>query len=136
MRHGRRRCEKRRTAPTLYAREFATADDHSNDSFSWDTDGIPFVIDNSVTAIIFSQRRLFTGPLVPTSETLEISEGLTPATKHFGTTKLILTDKNNNHHSYVIPHCVFDTNTPVNILGVTEIGTFFGDNTDAADPLV
>ena len=49
--------------------------------------------------------------------------------------KLILTDDANNHHSYIIPRCVFDPKTPVNILGVPDLGTFFGDNSDATDPL-
>ena len=49
--------------------------------------------------------------------------------------KLILTDETNNHHLYIIPRCVFDPNIPVNILGVPDIGTFFGDNEDSTDPL-
>ena len=48
---------------------------------------------------------------------------------------LILTDDANKHHSYIFPCCVFDPMTPVNILGVPYIGTFFGDNSDATDPL-
>ena len=71
VRHGIRRHEKFRPIPNLYTRSFATADDHSEDSFSWDIYGRPFVIDNSTAAIISSQRKLFTGPLIPTSVTLE-----------------------------------------------------------------
>ena len=66
VQYDRRRREKCRPMPTLYVRAFATADDHSKDYFSWDKDGIPFVIYNSATAIICSQHRLFIGPLVPT----------------------------------------------------------------------
>ena len=84
---------------------------------------------------ISSQRRLFTGPLIPTSVTLETSEGLTTTTKLFGSMKLILTDDANKHQSYIIPCCVFDTKTPVNILGVPDLGTFFGDNADATGTL-
>ena len=71
VRHGIRRCEKCIPMPTMYAREFATEDEQSKDSFLWDTDGIPFVIYNSATVIISSQRRLFTGPLIPALVTLE-----------------------------------------------------------------
>ena len=34
---------------------------------------------------------------------------------------------------YIVPCCVFDPNTPVNILGVPDLGSFFGDNADATD---
>ena len=70
VRHDRRCGEKFRPIPTLYTIVFYTEDDHSEDSFSWATDDIPFVIDNYVIYIIISQRILFIVPLVPTSETL------------------------------------------------------------------
>ena len=70
VQHGIRRRAKFRPIPTLYYRAFATADYHSKYSFSWDTDGITLVIDNSETAIISSHRRLFTGLLTPMSVTL------------------------------------------------------------------
>ena len=54
VQHGIRLHAKWRPMPTPYSRAFATADDYSEDSFLWDTDGIPFVIDNSATAIISS----------------------------------------------------------------------------------
>ena len=85
-------------------------------------DDIPFVIDNSVTAIIYSHLILFTGPVVPTSVTLKTAEDLTNTTKLVVSVKLILTDDANNHHSYVVPRCVCDQNNPVNILGVPALG--------------
>ena len=84
MWNGRLHCTKYRQMPTLYARAFATSDDHIDDSFSWITDSIYFVIDNSVTAIIFSQHRLFTAPLIPTSVNLETTEGLNTTTELVG----------------------------------------------------
>ena len=96
--HGIRRCSKYIPMTTLYDREFATADDHSKDSFLWYIYGTPFVIDNHVTAIIRSQHRLFKGPLIPTSVTLEIAEGITNTTKLVGIMKLILTYDANKHH--------------------------------------
>ena len=113
VRHGILRRAKFIPMPTLYARAFSTADDHIEDSFSLDIDGIPFFIDNSVTAIISSQRILFMGPLIPTSVTLETAEGITTMTKLVGSMKLLLTDDNNNHHPYIIPRCLFDPKTPV-----------------------
>ena len=49
--------------------------------------------------------------------------------------KLIITDDANKHHSYIIPRCVFDPKTPVNILDVPALGIFFDDNADATDTL-
>ena len=49
--------------------------------------------------------------------------------------KLILIDDANKHHSNIITGCVLDPKTPVNILGFPALGTFFGDNADATDPL-
>ena len=88
-----------------------------------------------MTAIISIQRILFKGTLIPTSVTLETSEGLTTKTKLVGSVKLILTDGANKHHLCIIHHCIFYPKTPVNILGVLDIGKLFGDNKDATDPL-
>ena len=120
---------------TLYVRAFATTDDQIKDSFSWDTDSITFVIDNSATEIISSQRILFTGPLIPTTVILETAEGLTTTTKLVGSMKLILTNYYNKHHSYIKSFCVFYPNIPVNIVGVPVLGTFFGDNEYATHPI-
>ena len=49
--------------------------------------------------------------------------------------KLILTDDANKNQSYIISPCVFVPKTPVNILGVPALGTFFGDNADPTDLL-
>ena len=118
---------------TLYVRAFYTADEHSKDSFLWYKDDITFVKDNYATAIIISHRRLFTGPMIPTSVTLKTAEGLTTTTKLVGDKKLILTDDANKHHLYMIPSCEFDPKTSINILGVPALETFFGDNSDAID---
>ena len=135
VRHVIRRHAKCRPIPTLYASAFSTLDDHSEDYFLWDTDGISFVIDNSATAIISSHHIFFTGSLIPKLVTLEASEGLTTTTKLVGSMKLILTDDANKHHSYIIPCSLFYPKTPVNIFGVPALGTFFADNSDATNPI-
>ena len=134
VRYGRRRRTKCIPILNLYTRAFATVDDHREYSFLWDTYVIPFANDNSETSTMWSQRRLFTGPLIPTSGTLYTAEGLTTTIKLVGSIKLILTDDANNYHSYDVPCCVFDPKTPVNILDVPALGTLLGDNSDATDP--
>ena len=56
--------------------------------------------------------------------------------KLVGSIKLILTDDYNKHLSYVIPCCVFYSKTLVNILCVPDLGTLFGDNSNATGHLV
>ena len=71
MQYDIRRHEKCRPVTTLYDRAFSTANDHKEYYFLWDIEYIPFVMNNSATASIFSQSRLFKGPLIPASVTLE-----------------------------------------------------------------
>ena len=75
-RHGRRREKRRQQIPCLYIKVFASNANPSESPFSWDTDGIPFIIDNSATSIIRNERKLFTGPLVPTKVKLETAKGV------------------------------------------------------------
>ena len=134
VKHGRRRRKRHRKLPTLHIKLYATDTDPNERTFSWDTDGIPFVVDNSATAIISNERRLFNGHLTPNRVTLETAEGVSTRTQLVGIFRLVLTDNENKHHTYDVPGCVFDPATPLNILGVPALGTFFGDNADASNP--
>ena len=114
--------------PTLFIRAFATSSEENTDdnAFSWDTDGIPFVIDNSATGIICNIRKLFVCPLVPTQVTLETAEGLTTKTKFVGTLRLITTCDKNDNHSYDIPNSIYDPDSPINLIGIPFLGDYFG----------
>ena len=70
--------------PKLHIRMYATAADPNKKAFSWDTDGIPFVVDNSATAIIRNKRRLFHGHLTPTGVMLEKADGFITKTQLIG----------------------------------------------------
>ena len=63
---------------------YATDADPNEKIFSWDTDGIPFVVDNSATAIISNESRLFHGHLTPTRVTLETADGVGTKTQVVG----------------------------------------------------
>ena len=133
--HGRRRRRKSRLIPTLHIKMFTTHTNPDENAFSWDTDGIPFVIDNSATGIICNVRKLFVGPLTPTRVTLETAEGQTTKTKYVGTLRLVLTDDAHKHHSYDVTGCVFDPDSPINILGVPFLGKHFGDQSSDFDEM-
>ena len=110
---------------------YATAADPNEKFFSCDTDGIPFVVYNSTTAIISNERRLFHGHLTPTRVTLETADGVSTKTQLVRIFRLVLTNNTNIHHTYDVPGCVFDLATPINILGIPALGLLFDDNTNA-----
>ena len=61
--HGQRRRKRPKPLPQMYIKVCTTDADPPDEPFSWDTDGISFIIDNSATAIISNMRKLFTGSL-------------------------------------------------------------------------
>ena len=65
---------------------------------------------------------------------LETAEGTSTKTHLAGSLRLVLTDDFNEHHSYVVPNCVFDPDTPMNILGIPALGAFFNDSATADSP--
>ena len=89
--HARRRRKQHNQLPALHVNNFAT-DASGGRAFSWDTDRIPFVINNSVTAITSNECRIFTGQFKTVIVTLETTKGLTTTTKSVGTLRLVLTD--------------------------------------------
>lgn len=133
-----RRCRSsRKPLPTLTIRchttDLQSSDDQQGADFdllSWDTDAIPFVIDNSATGIICNVRKLFVGQLKPYKVSIETAHGTQSKVKLVGTMRLVLTDDANEHHSYDIPDCVFDPDSPINIIGVPTLGAFFGRHDD------
>ena len=132
--HGRR-CQKRHKHFTkLHIKVFAADAGEDDSSFSWETYGIPFIVDNSATAIICSKRKLFTEHLSQMSITLESAEGMSVSTKLVGVIRLVLTDDSNKHHIYDVPSCVYDPESPLNILGVPCLGKYFDDGTDIRNP--
>ena len=65
--HGRQLCrpKQQKELPTIHVKVFATKRPNE-ESFAWDTYGLPFVVDNSATSIICNERKVFTGKLTPT----------------------------------------------------------------------
>ena len=74
--------------------------------------------------------------LTPTTITLETAEGLTTTTNIVVTICLLLTDNINVNHVYIIPGCVFDSESTINILGIPTLVKFFGYNWDVYIPLL
>ena len=96
--------------------------------------GYRFFVDNSATAIISNERRLFHSHLTPTRVTLETADGVRTKTQLVGIFRLILINNINIHRTYDVPGCVFDPATSINIIGIPYLCTFFGDNANASSP--
>ena len=67
--------------------------------------------------------------------TLETAKELTTMTKLMVTLSLVLTNNSNEHHVYKIPQFIYDPKSPLKIIGVLDLVTFFGDNADVHSPL-
>ena len=119
--HGRRCWKWHKPLPKVYIKAFAANTSSGNSSIYWDTGGIPFIVDNSATAIVFNERKLFTGPLTLMCVTLAPAEGLTITTKLVGALCLVITNNRNKNHPYSISGCVYGLESPLNILGVPSV---------------
>ena len=107
---------------------FTTKTHHSDDNiFSWDTDEIPFIVNNPDTGIISNVHKLCFGPIITTRVTPETYKGLNTSTKYAGIMRLVLTDNLNKHHTYDIPECVYDPEAPIKIIRVLYLGKYFGN---------
>ena len=126
VQHGRQRCrpKQQKDLPTIHVKVFATKRPNE-ECFACDTDGLPFAVENSATAIICNLRKVFTGKLIPTKIMLETADGTSASTKLVGIILLVLTDDKKEHHAYNIPGCVYDTDSPINILGIPALGNKF-----------
>ena len=107
----------------------------NEDSFAWDIDGSPFVVDNSATSIICNVRKVYTGKLTPTIIMLETAEGTSASTKLVGIIRLVMTDNKNQHHAYNIPGFIYNTDFPINKLGIPALSKIFNNGANISNPL-
>ena len=66
---------------------------------------------------------------------LETAEGTSASTKLVDIIRLVLTDDKNEHHTYNISGCIYDPDSPINILGIPALGNFFNDGANINKPL-
>ena len=97
----------------------------SDTSHSFDSDGIPFVIDNSATCIIYNDRSQFVGPLRVQQTSVETTHG-TANSSYAGTIAIRLTTDEGEMFEYHVPNAIYDPNSPFNILGIPFLGDYFG----------
>ena len=74
--------KQQKKLPTIHVKVFATKRPNK-EYFAWDTDVLPFIVDNSATAIICNVRKVFTGKLIPTKIILETAAGTSASTNNW-----------------------------------------------------
>ena len=97
----------------------------SDTSHSFDSDGIPFVINNSATCIICNDRSQFVGPLQVQHISVKTTHG-TASSAYAGTIAIRLTTNEGQTFEYHVPIAIYDPNLPFNILGIPFLGDYFG----------
>jgi hypothetical protein len=94
-------------------------------SFPFDSGGLPFVIDNSMTCIICNDWSQFVGNLRAEKLPVETTHG-SASYDCIGTISLTITTDEGEQMKYHIPDVIYDPNSPFNILGVPFFGKFIG----------
>ena len=103
----------------------------SPNSFSVDTDGVYFIIDNSANGGICNIKSMFVGDFENQKVTLITAEGKTTTIKKVGTIRLVLKDDAGKNWSYDIPDVVYDPESPYSLLGIPFLGRYFAKNDEA-----
>ena len=94
-------------------------------SQSFDSDGIPFVIDNSAICIICNDRSQFVGPLRVQHNSVETIHG-TASSAYAGTIAICLMTDAGQTFEYHVPNVIYDPNLSFNIMGIPFLGDYFG----------
>jgi hypothetical protein len=102
-------------------------------SFSVDTNGVYFTIDNSANGGICNIKSMFVGDFERQIVTLVIAYGKTTTKKLVGTIHLVLKDDEGKPWSYDIPDVVYDPESPCILLGIPFLSKYFARNDEASE---
>jgi hypothetical protein len=94
---------------------------------TFDTDGIPFIVNNSVTCIITNRGSLFFGNLTLAQVQVNAVDASARKHQYKGTICLELVNDENVSHTYHIPGGIYDPTSNFNLLRVPKLATFFND---------
>jgi hypothetical protein len=100
-------------------------------SFSVDTDGVYFIINNSANDVICNIKSMCVGDFERHRVTLVTAYGRTTTEKQVGTICLILKDDEGKIWSHDIPDVVYDPESPYSLLGILFLGKYFARNDEA-----
>ena len=96
-------------------------------TITFDTDGIPFIVNNSETCIITNERSLFLGNLTLVNFQADRIKAAQVRQRYEGTIRLKIVDDSNVAHIYDIPGAIYDPSLQFNLLGIPNLADFFQD---------
>ena len=97
-----------------------------NTPVSFDTDGIPFIIDNSARCIICNDQSLFTNLWAESFRAEPVPASVAQCC-YAGTMCLELIDDCNETHVYEFPEAIYDPSTKFNLIGIPFCAAYFDD---------
>ncbi len=97
-------------------------------SFSVDTDGVYFIINNLANGGICNIKSMFVGDFEQQIVTLVTAEGKTTTMKQAGPICLVLKDDAGKTWSYDIPDVDYDPELPYSLLSIPFLGKYFARN--------
>jgi hypothetical protein len=100
-------------------------------SFSVETDGVYFIMDNSANGGICNIKSMFVRDFEIHRVTLVSDNGRTTTKKLVGTIRLVLKDDEGKPCSYSIPDIVYDPELPYSLLSIPSLGKYFARNNEA-----
>jgi hypothetical protein len=103
---------------------------------TFESDGIPFIINDLATCIISNVHLLFVGNIKPKTIHIETVSRDGTGTQYCRRIHLKLTNNANIKHTYDMPNAIYDPYTNLNILGTPFLGNFFGDQATGQDAFV
>lgn len=99
---------------------------------TFDTDGIPVIIDNSATGAICNESSLFVGTFKKHTIALATADGVTELTKNVGTLRLVLRNDAGKDHTNDVPGVVYDPDSPYSLLVIPFLGALFVKRADSS----
>jgi hypothetical protein len=121
------------TLPLMQITMLATSTDQYQqpNSFSVDTDGVCFIIDNSANSGVCNIKSIFVRNYERHRVTLVTAYGRITTKKLVGTICLVLKDDEGKPWSYDIPDVVYDQESPYSLLSIPFLGKYFARNDEA-----
>jgi hypothetical protein len=109
-----------------------STDQYQNpNTFSVDTDGVYFIVNNSANGGICNIKSMFVGDFEEQIVTLVTVEGRTTTVKKVGALSLVIKDDAGKTWSYDIPDVVYDQELPYSPLGIPFLDKYFARNDKA-----
>ena len=111
---------------------YAATSSH-NETFSMDSDGMAFIMDNLATGGIYNIRSMFVGKFEPQVVELTTANGVSEKKQMVGTIWVAFRDDEGTSHTYDIPRVVYDPDSPHNLLGIPFLAKYFASTGESRD---